>query len=291
MGGGSKNFYRRRLTSTASRTHRSRSVNLVFLINQATTHEIPGWDEKCFRKHIRSRYSVAAISDPAIQLLWRSFHFYAYHPFPRDLQYARIDFAAFRRAALLTTFQCDGFLGTRELEWFWRNDTAFFLRASLERIFRSIAVPESMACVESSRQPDDMTSSLSDAMDVLVMVGPQFMHAMPSSEQLETVARKLFAEGPATTRGAVRREEISALISLLLRLKLEKEKWGFFYNLGDVVEASPGDEGFTEALVNSLTCDDGNQTITNELLLRAIDLMASQVTHPQLERSVFANIS
>ncbi|RWA11376.1 hypothetical protein EKO27_g3749 [Xylaria grammica] len=139
------------------------------------------------------------------KLLWRSFHFYAYHPFPRGLQYGKIDYDAFQRAALLIVFQCDRLLGTRELDWFWRNDAAYFRKASFQRIFRSIVVPESTAGADLAMHLSNMTCVLSDAADVLVMVGPQFIHAMPSPEQLEIVARKLSSETPDLA-GRARRE-------------------------------------------------------------------------------------
>ncbi|KAI1878205.1 uncharacterized protein JN550_000387 [Neoarthrinium moseri] len=208
------------------------------------------WNDESFRKHVRSRHSVGAMSDAAIQLLWLSFHFYAYHPFPRDC-----------------------LLGTRELDWFWQNDAAFFRRAGFERIFRSIAAPETTTGTDPSKQQTGMTSSLSDTMDVLVMVGPQFMHAMPSPAKLEPVARRLFAERSVVGRRAATRDEVSTLVSLLLRLRLEKEIWGFFYHLGDILEAGPEDERLTEAMVNSLAANESQQTISSEWLLRAVDLM------------------
>ncbi|KAI1826670.1 hypothetical protein F4861DRAFT_536712 [Xylaria intraflava] len=231
------------------------------------------WTEESFRKHIRSTHTASAISDAAIQLLWRSFHFYAYHPFPRHLQDTKVDWEAFRRAALLNVFQCDGFLGTRELDWFWRNDATFFRKASFARIFRSIAVPEDMTWAESLKKQSDITPTLSDAMDALVMVGPQFMHAIPSEAQLEKVAQKLLSEGPVVARRPVKRGELSILMSLLLRLRLQKEKWGSSYHLGDVVEASPADDGLTEALVNSLAEHENETTMDPGRLLRAVDLM------------------
>ncbi|OBT70954.1 hypothetical protein VF21_10226 [Pseudogymnoascus sp. 05NY08] len=243
-------------------------------------------NEESFTRHVRSTHSKAAISDAALQLLWRSFHFYAYHPFPRVSQYGQVDFDAFQRAVLLTAFQCDDLLGTRELEWFWRNDAAFFRRASFKRMFRSIGVPETTTRL--LKQQNGMTSTLSDAMDVFIMVGPQFMHAAPSPEQLEAVARNLFAREPTLTQREVRREDVSTLVDLLLRMRLNKEKWGSFYHLGDFVDASPADNELTEALVNSLIGDGSEQTVTSDQLLRAIDIVANlQVRFYQLWAVLF----
>ncbi|KAI1738409.1 hypothetical protein F4680DRAFT_426058 [Xylaria scruposa] len=231
------------------------------------------WTEESFFSHIRGTHSVGAISDATIALLWKSFYFYAYHPFPLDLdQHAKVDFDAFIRATLLTVSQCDKLLGTRELDWYWRQNATFFRKASFARIFRSIAVlPDHTS---SKQQKVDMTSSLSDTMDALVMIGPQFMHAMPLEPQLESVARKLFAEGPPLAEGqVVRREDLSALIRLLLRLRLEERRWGTRCHFGNLVEAGPRDEDLTESLINALTGDDSGQMITFQQLAGAIDLI------------------
>ncbi|KAI1127404.1 hypothetical protein F5Y10DRAFT_242974 [Nemania abortiva] len=231
------------------------------------------WNEESFRKHVRDTHSALAISDSAIRVLWRSFHFYAYHPFPRDLQDASVDFEAFRRAVLLTVFRCDGLLGTRELDWFWRNDAVFFRRASFERIFRSIGTPEDMAGTEPLEKKSDMTSTVSDAMDVLIMVGPQFIHAAPSPAQLEAVARRLVAEGPVVERRIVRRKDISTLMSLLQRIKLKEGNRGSFYNPGSISETNQTDEALTEAVVKSLTGDQSGEDVTLDQLRGSTDLM------------------
>ncbi|OBT52701.1 hypothetical protein VE04_07153 [Pseudogymnoascus sp. 24MN13] len=176
---------------------------------------------------------------------------------------------------------CDGLLGTRELDWFWRNDEAFFRRASFERMFRSIGVLETTN--QLLKEQNGMTSALSDAMDVLIMVVPQFMHGAPSPEQLEVVARNLFAKEPTLTQREVRREDVSTLMDLLLRMTLSEEKWGSVYHLGDFVDASPADKELTEALVNSLTGDGSEQIVTYDQLLLAIDTVPNlQVTFYQL---------
>ncbi|KAI0144916.1 hypothetical protein BJ166DRAFT_80603 [Pestalotiopsis sp. NC0098] len=249
------------------------SIFVKYCIQYSSDHQ-PYWNEESFKSHIRDTHSSAAVSDAAVQLLWRSFHFYAYHPFPRDLQHARVDYDAFQRAALLTVFRCDGLLGTRELDWYWRRDDAFFRDASLARMFRSLA-PQDKVRSEDLTEEDDIKPSLSDAMDVLVMLGPQFIHAMPSEGQLEAVARRLFASGDAAVRGAVRRQDVSTLMDLVLSMRLRKEKWGLIHHYGSVVEAGPADEEFTNVLVASLATDE-SEFITPEQLL------SSKITMPNL---------
>ncbi|KAH8899992.1 hypothetical protein GQ53DRAFT_206193 [Thozetella sp. PMI_491] len=233
------------------------------------------WNEESFRSYVRSAHPGLAIPDAALQLLWRSFHFFAYHPFPRDPRDGKVDFEAFQRAALLNVFRCNDFLGTRELDWFWRNDAAFYHKASVDRIFRSLGVPQTTAQGEPLRQQNGIASAMSDAMDVLVMIGPQFMHATPPAELLEGVARKLLAGEPAVAQREIRRNDVSTLIDLLLRIKLKKEKWGSFYHFGEFADANPADEALTEALVHSLIGDksESEQTVTSEQLIGAQDLL------------------
>ncbi|KAI0533088.1 hypothetical protein GGR58DRAFT_517179 [Xylaria digitata] len=232
------------------------------------------WTAESFHNHIRSAHSVGAISDAAIALLWRSFHFYAYHSFPRDpQQHAKIGFDAFRRAALLTIYQCDGLLGTRELDWYWRESGAFFRKAGFARIFRSIAIPEHEF---SEQQEMDITpSSLSDAMDVLVMIGPQFIHSVPSEFQLGSMARRLFAHGPTMSRrNVVKWEDISAFIDLLLRLRLKEERWARSYYFGTIVEAESVRGDFTEALYITVQQLSGQMDLMPHFLLHFQQLWA-----------------
>lgn len=181
-------------------------------------------------------------------------------------------------------FQCDSLLGTRELDWFWRRDATFFHNASFARVFRSLAAPETAIPDhddKSATPVNDMTTSLSDAMDVLVMVGPQYIHAMPSEKQLEDVARRLFVSRPAVGQWAVRREDISTLMDLLLRTRLDKKKWSSFYHHGHIFQADPAYHGFTKALVAGLMGDESKQSITPEELLDATGLLVSSNENPR----------
>lgn len=158
----------------------------------------------------------------------------------------------------------------------WRNDASFFREAGIARLFRSIGISTTTARLKEYSLPDDPT--VSDAMDVLAMVVPQFIHGGPSPEQLEIVARRLFSEEPAVTERSVGRKEVLALIGLLLRLRVKKEIWGSggsFFNFGDIAEASSTDAEVVEALVNSLLDYKNEQPIASEQLLRVTDLMAS----------------
>jgi hypothetical protein len=129
-------------------------------------------------------------------------------------------------------------------------------------------------------------SVLSDALDVLSYTGPEFIHLGPTPEQLETVARRLLIGG--VMEREERREELSILIGLLVRLRVKKEKWeacGRYYNHGNFAQAGPADAELTEILVNSLAGDKyQEESITSERLLRAMDLMVS--ASPSTEGSI-----
>jgi hypothetical protein len=109
------------------------------------------------------------------------------------------------------------------------------------------------------------------------MVGPQSIKCGPSPEQLESVVRKLFAEGHAIMQREVRRKEVSTLLNLLLRLKVSNRKWGSwgtYHNSGHIVDASPADEELTKVLVNSLIEDENEHSdITSEQIHKAPELM------------------
>lgn len=65
------------------------------------------------------------MSEAMVQLLWTCFHFYAYHPFPRDATNGQVDSAAFQRAVALLAVQGTDLLGTQEEGiYFWCNDEA-----------------------------------------------------------------------------------------------------------------------------------------------------------------------
>ncbi|KAI0398671.1 hypothetical protein F4802DRAFT_614977 [Xylaria palmicola] len=232
------------------------------------------WTQECFRNHIRSSYSDAIVSDAAVRLLWRSFYFYARHPFPTPLQQpqdAALDFDSFKRAALLTVFQADSLLGTRELDWYWRESAPFFHRAGIARVLSSLTLPS----VSGGPQQNIDVGAFNDAMDVLAMTGPQLINAVPSEDQLEPVVRRLFAEGGRrVVRGqTVKREDLSTLMDLLLRLSLREHRWGSSYPFGNIIEGDCEHGGVTKALVDFLASNDGGENVRVQQLVRMIGLL------------------
>ncbi|TLD33582.1 hypothetical protein PspLS_00059 [Pyricularia sp. CBS 133598] len=224
------------------------------------------WNEQSLRNQIRSSYQDTVISDNAIKLLWRSFLFYANHPFSsspcQQSHDALVDFEQFKLAVLLTVFQCDRMLGTLDdADVYWREDGALHNRQSgFNRMFSSLAcnAPESGEKPEQVNEDD--SSALGDAMDVLVMAVPAHIHSLPTEQHLQPTVQRLFASKdgiPAVQRGQVfGRSDVHILLELLLRLRVRQngKTWGHGSPLcpSDLLEASSGDSGLTESLVNTL---------------------------------------
>ncbi|EHA51281.1 hypothetical protein MGG_09752 [Pyricularia oryzae 70-15] len=225
------------------------------------------WTEQSFCDQIRSSYQDTVISENAIKLLWRSFLFYANHPFssspclrPQD---ALVDFEQFKLAVLLTVFQRDRMLGTLDdANVYWREDGALRNRQSgFDRMFSSLVCNATDPGGEKPEQlKEGFPSAMSDAMDVLVMAAPAHMHSLPTEQHLLPTVQRLFASKdgiPAVQRGQeVGRSEVQTLMDLLLRLRVRQsgKAWGSEPRLypGDLLEASSGDSGLTKALVNTL---------------------------------------
>lgn len=144
-------------------------------------------------------------------------------------------------------------------------------------MFRSLAVAETTSQLLPSRQQQDATTpSFSDLMDVLIMVIPQFMHAAPSPNQLEIVARKLLpSDQNVATQVEVKRATLSTLIDLLLRVSLSEEKWAPVCHTGYFAEINSADDQFVKVLVDSLAKDGNDQNIVSTGLGRAAETMVS----------------
>ena len=124
------------------------------------------WNANSFKRRIEIAHPEVAISETIVSHPWRVFHFYAYHPFPRSAADGRVDPAAFRRAVTLLAIQGTDILGTQDGgDYVWREDDAFFRRADLARIFRSVGLSKSVT--EPSTALDySQNGSLNDVMDV-----------------------------------------------------------------------------------------------------------------------------
>ena len=212
------------------------------------------WTEFCFRSHIRTAHDSSVLSDHTIRLLWRSFSYYAYHPFPRgDIDRTRVDESAFQRAVLLLALQTNDLLGTQEGDWFWRNDDEYFHRKSWERMLRSIALPCAVK-VDGERGERDVTEAMvSDIMDVLSMTQPQpGLPNSPSPEQLEPAARRFHADSNRGARYIARatKADVRALVEVLMRLRLGDEKWGRLFHVGNLGVSSDRGAELAKTLAN-----------------------------------------
>ena len=215
------------------------------------------------------------MSEAAVQLLWRCFHFYAYHPFPCDSTDGKIDSAAFQRAVALLAVQGTEILGTQdEGDYFWRHDDAFFHKSNFERIFRSIGLQENTDR-PSIHLDHGSTSSLEDVMDVLAMTQPQTVSLAPSPYQLGPAARELFSKDVCQERCQVSRKDLSRLLSLLLRVRLLDAKWGIRFHFGTLEKRDPADEELADILVRGLGSDQDEDYLTSSLNIMAMDLLVS----------------
>jgi hypothetical protein len=113
-------------------------------------------------------------------------------------------------------------------------------------------------------------------MDVLAMTQPYTVCLAPSPDQLELVAQKLVTECPLQMLYLVSRNDLSNLLSLLLRVRLQKDKWGSRFHLGFFDNADHDNEVLVSTLVNEISED--KETLTSNQILRAMDLLVSRGT-------------
>jgi hypothetical protein len=188
------------------------------------------WSEECLRKYIEITHPHLISSEAVIQLLWRCFHFYAYHPFPLDTSEGRIDWEAFQRAVTMLAAHGSDLLGVIEdIDCYWRfAGDDLYNQAKLNRIFRSIGTPE-----RSTELDEESRHMVEEATDVLAMTQPFYMHNGPHEHELTPTARRLLREDQVRTRRRVRREDLKTLFSILLRLNLFQENWGLSFPLGN----------------------------------------------------------
>lgn len=126
---------------------------------------------------------------------------------------------------------------------------------------------------------DPQTESLTtDAMDILAMVGPDFIGSGPRPDQYRSFAEKLF-DG-VIMKKEVMRDDIFLLMDLLLRLRVRNKKWGShrMFNHGDVAEASPSRAALTNNLVDVLVGENSCEPFTPATFLKVLDLMVDMLT-------------
>lgn len=227
-----------------------------------------------FREYIEEKHPEVAKSEAVVQLLWRCFLYFAYHPFPRDVtDSSKADSSGFQRAVSLLAGRGTDLLGTQaEGEYFWRHDRAFFRRADFQRIFRSVSLPEGP-----NNHPTNPALE-EDVMDVLAMTQPQSETLAPSPDQLEPASRKLLGEGSVRTGYQLPQKSLSTLLSLLPRLRLHKSKWGSHFHFGTFDDVEPVHERLADILAKGLAGNNDRENLESDHLLRAMDMLVCAYT-------------
>lgn len=230
------------------------------------------WSEQSLQDHIGTTNPLLTSSKGAMRLLWRSFHFYAYHPFPRNTAKGRIDWEAFQRAATMLAAQGADLLGIlEEIECYWRFDgDNLYHQAKLKRIFRSIGTPE-----QSIELCDESSHIVEETADVLAMTQPFFMHNGPHEHQLTPTARRLLGEDLIRTRYRVSRNDLATLLSILNRLHLSKDSWGLSFPFGSFEQAELGDDELANILLNGLEGDQRQEDLEFEHVNHIMHLLVS----------------
>lgn len=152
-------------------------------------------------------------------------------------------------------------------------------------MFRSISVP---GTVRQKREEGErgMNAELSDAMDVLSMLGPRFVHCGPSPSQLEIVARRSLKEvNPQTLiQRKIAKVDLTVLVRLLLRLRVRKEKLGSYGShliTSNLINASSVEQELTESLAGNLVSKESDEINKSDQFLRAIELTVSHFKSPE----------
>lgn len=159
-------------------------------------------------------------------------------------------------------------LGTQEDGgYYWRFDERFFRKASFSRILRSIGH------LKETGQEDAVVD---DVMDVLAITQPQAMKLMPSPDRLRPVARETLEAGVVPMGCRVSRSDLVTLLVLVLRMELQREKWGYGDHFGTIRDVNLGDEQLAEVLVNGVVGD--KDDLGPNDLLRVQDLLVSTMS-------------
>ena len=217
------------------------------------------WCEESLRNHIEKQQPHLTSSEDVVQLLWRSFHFYAFHPFPRSPTEGRIDLEAFLRALTMLAAQGADLLGfIEDIDSYWRVDRHdLYEQAKLKRIFRSIGTPEKLTNLD-----DESNHIVEETTDVLAMTQPFFMHNGPHEHQLVPAARRLLGENLIQTRRRVSWQDFATLLGVLVRLNLFKDNWGLSFPFGSFIPADFCGDELASILIDALKDDHGEEEMS-----------------------------
>ena len=194
------------------------------------------WSEESFAGHLKQTHPNLASSQAATQLLWRIFHFHAFHPFSHTATDGKIDQDAFQRAILLLVARGADLLGVLEeadMYWQFGYDKNLVHQAKVKRILRSIAVPEAATTLTEN----ESNFVVGETADVVGMVQPFFLPDAPRPDEVFPVARRLVSGNPVQSRHRVARKDLAGLLGVLIRLRLHSSA-----PVGSFEKADSGDD-------------------------------------------------
>ncbi|OJJ70343.1 hypothetical protein ASPBRDRAFT_197056 [Aspergillus brasiliensis CBS 101740] len=209
--------------------------------------ENPYWTKESLKNHLAKAHPGTPFPDKAIDVLWSSFYFHAYHPFPRvDVEHGKLEFPAFQRALGLLALQGAGRLGSVENGFgtHWRPDRSHTHRLHQTRILRSIS------CINGSKSVASDQCMLDDVVDVLFTTHPFSMKYPTDPALVKPVAERLLGGGVPNYQLSA--EGLQTLISLVVRMRHCDLTWGGGIHCGFFEEASPLTEDLSRTLVQSL---------------------------------------
>ncbi|GLA53362.1 hypothetical protein AnigIFM63604_010453 [Aspergillus niger] len=237
-----------------------------------TPQEKSYWTRVSLENHLAKAHSEITFPDRAIDVLWSSFYFYAYHPFPRpDVDQGKLEFSAFERAIALLALQGDKRLGSVENGFgnHWRPDRSYTRELHQHRIFRSISR------ISGSKLTTNDQHILDDVVDVLFTTHPYSMKYPTDSATLSPVAERLLRDGVPNYQ--LMAEDFSALLSLFIRLRQHELSWNGGIPYGFFEEASLLTEDLSRTLVQSFHNNQPN-ILHPEVVLRVSKGLVS--VHP-----------
>ncbi|PWY81708.1 hypothetical protein BO94DRAFT_496071 [Aspergillus sclerotioniger CBS 115572] len=217
----------------------------------------PYWTKECLQSHIAKVHPDTTFPEPAIDVLWSCFYFYAYYPFPREnCNGGKLELSAFQRALTLLALRGTSLLGSvDEFGYggvYWRDhDSPGVCVPNINRIFRSIG-KVSHKVNKASEIVAPSTFIIDDAMDVLATTHPYHVKFHPYDSQLRGVAERLL-EG-RIPQYQVKSDDLVTLVSLVLRLRVHKPTWGEEggdFRYGSFDNSSPQNDELAEALVQA----------------------------------------
>ncbi|KAJ5156384.1 hypothetical protein N7492_009187 [Penicillium capsulatum] len=235
-------------------------------------NEQPCWNRASFEAYLKKAQPELATSDIVVDLLWRSFHFHSFHPFPRDSVTDAVDLDGFKRAVALLAAQGSDLLGILgEIDTHWQLDQGqnFNHQRNSRRIIRSIGVPppKDSIVVESEK-----ACILEEIGDVVAMHQPFSLPHVPAERHVFAAAQKLADKDAIEMRRQTSQSDVTTLVSIFLRQRLYKSTWGLSFAFGSFEREEPADHELAATLVNSI-CSSSEGSLESSDMSSILDLL------------------